>query len=370
MSDEAPLALCYGTRPQVVKASMLAEALGARWPLLTLDTGQHYDYELNALLYEQLGVRAPDHCLEVGSGDHASQTSAILSRAAETFVERRPWAVAVIGDTNSTLGCALAAAKMRIPVVHIEAGLRATDFMMAEEINRCVVDAISSLLCAPSVAAESRLRAEQARGTVVRTGDVARDVLLRHVARAPKPSDIAAWPLAAGERFVFSTLHRAELTDDPALLEGVLTALGRVGMPVIMAAHPRTRVILERTGLLGRLAPTLHLRAPLGYLEALACVRDAAVVITDSGGLQREAYWLGTPCVTLRAETEWTETLALGANTLVPAARAAAELTRTVAASLARAANGGGWDRDAYGRGDAALQIRDALAAWRATAPV
>ena len=366
MSGEAPLALCYGTRPQVVKASMLAEALGARWPLLTIDTGQHYDYELNALLYEQLGVRAPDRCLEVGSADHASQTSAILSRAAEIFIEQRPWAAVVIGDTNSTLGCALAAAKLRIPVVHIEAGLRATDFMMAEEINRCVVDAISSLLCAPSAAAEARLRAEQARGMVVRTGDVARDVLLRNVARAPEPRDMAAWPLAAGDRFVFSTMHRAELTDDPALLEGVLAALGTLGLPVILSAHPRTRAILERTGLLGRLAPTLHLRPPLGYLEALTCVREAAVVVTDSGGLQREAYWLGTPCVTLRAESEWTETLALGANALVPAARAPAELARTVASALDRAVKGNGWDRDVYGRGDAARRISEALTDWRA----
>jgi hypothetical protein len=190
-----PLALCYGTRPQTIKASVLVDVLGARWPLLTVDTGQHYDYALNALLYEQLGVRSPDVCLDVGSADHATQTAAILTRSAQLFAERRPWTVVVIGDTNSTLGCALAAAKLRIPVVHVEAGLRARDLMMAEEINRRVVDQISSVLCAPSAAAEAQLRGEQVPGVVVRTGDVARDVLARHAGDRPRASALPGWPL-------------------------------------------------------------------------------------------------------------------------------------------------------------------------------
>jgi len=370
MSDsKAPLAICYGTRPQVVKASMLVESLREVWPLFTIDTGQHYDYELNALLYDQLGVREPDRCLEVGSGDHATQTSALVLRTAEALAPRHPWAVVVIGDTNSTLGCALAAAQMRIPVVHVEAGLRAADHLMAEEINRTVVDVLSSLLCAPSRRAEDRLHAEQARGLVVRTGDIARDVLMRHVANAPSSWSQASWPVPDGALFIFSTLHRAELIDRSDTLRTVLDTLGALGMPVVLAAHPRTRVALEKSGLAARLPASIHLRPPLGYLESIACVRDAAAVITDSGGLQREAYWLGKPCITLRGETEWTETVDLGANRLVPPASVAIELPRAFAALRAGTAHPPGWDRDAYGGGDAAPRIRNALREWRESKP-
>ncbi len=350
----APLALCYGTRPQVVKAAILTEALGRRWPLLTVDTGQHYDYELNQLVYEQLGVRAPDVWLGVGSGDHGEQTSAVLARAAELLAARRPWAVVVVGDTNSTLGCALAAAKLRIPVVHVEAGLRADDPMMAEEINRRMVDHISAVACAPSEGAAARLRDERVPGTVVCTGDVARDVLVRHATRAPAAGDVGG-PAADGP-YAFATLHRAELVDDPARLRAAVDALAALPLPVTFAAHPRTRARLAALGLEGGVG-AVRVVPPLGYLEALARVRDASVVVTDSGGLQREAYWLGTPCVTFRGETEWGETVALGANRLVPADRADL-LGAAVAAALAA---GRGWDRGAYGDGDAAGRVGEAV---------
>ncbi|HEY0777688.1 MAG TPA: UDP-N-acetylglucosamine 2-epimerase, partial [Gemmatirosa sp.] len=209
-----PLALLYGTRPQIIKASVLADALAADWDLLTIDTGQHYDYALNALLYAQLGVRAPDVCLDVGSGDHATQTALVLTRAADILASRgarRPHIAVVIGDTNSTLGGALAAAKLRIPVVHVEAGLRCGDALMAEEINRRAVDAVSAVLCTPSDAATIRLRHERSPGIVVQTGDVARDVLLRALPKAPAVSDVHGWPLPADVPFAFATLHRAEL---------------------------------------------------------------------------------------------------------------------------------------------------------------
>ncbi|GJG87406.1 UDP-N-acetyl glucosamine 2-epimerase [Gemmatimonadetes bacterium T265] len=358
-----PLALLYGTRPQVIKASVLAAALAPHWDVLTVDTGQHYDYALNALLYAQLGVRPPDVCLDVGSGDQATQTAHVLTRAAEVLSgrgARRPCAAVVIGDTNSTLGCALAAAKLRIPVVHVEAGLRCHDPLMAEEINRRAVDAISAVLCAPSDAAAARLRTEGAPGVVRRTGDVARDALLRALPRAAAASDAGGWPLAAGAPFVFATLHRAELVDDEARLAAAVDQLGRLPLPVVFAAHPRTRAALAAAGV----APPagVHLIPPLGYLEAIAAVRDAAAVVTDSGGLQREAYWLGVPCVTVRAETEWEETVALGANRLLAVDRVA-ELPAAVAAAVAGGA--GSWDRDAYGDGSAAAQVVDAVAGLR-----
>ena len=215
-----PVALCYGTRPQVIKASILRRRLAEVVPVVALDTGQHYDYALNALLYEQLDVDSPDHCLEVGSGSHADQTAAILVRAEEFFTRERPSAVVVIGDTNSTLGCALAAGKLRIPVVHVEAGLRARDPLMAEEINRRVVDAFAQLLCTPSASATARVRSERPDAIVEETGDVAHDVLLARLDSLPP---VAA--SASNGAYVFATLHRAELTDTPQRLWGVLESL-------------------------------------------------------------------------------------------------------------------------------------------------
>jgi UDP-GlcNAc3NAcA epimerase len=345
-----------------VKASLLSEVLKVRWPLMTIDTGQHYDYELNALLYEQMGIAQPQYCLEVGSGDHATQTAQILTRSAELLIENSPWAVVVIGDTNSTLGCALAAVKLRIPVIHVEAGMRALDFMMAEEINRRAVDAVSSLLCAPSASSAARLAREFVGGEIVATGDIAHDVLLRHVRRTGPAHTIPQWPVAPGVPFVYSTLHRAELTDDIERLRGVLVALGDIGVPIVFPAHPRTRAVLEREGLLDTIPPSVHLLRPLGYLESLAAVRDASAVVTDSGGVQREAYWLGTPCVTVRTETEWTETVAEGANQLVPPAQAPKVLARIVQGLLGPGGKPQLPPPHAYGAGDASLRIRDAIA--------
>ena len=357
--NRPPLALLYGTRPQIIKASVLAAALTPHWDLLTVDTGQHYDYALNALLYAQLGVRPADVCLDVGSADHAEQTALVLTRAAGVLARdgaRRPLAAVVIGDTNSTLGCALAAAKLRIPVVHVEAGLRCGDALMAEEINRRAVDAVSAVLCTPSDAATARLRHEAATGLIVQTGDVARDVLLRALPRAPALDRIAGWPLPRDAAFAFATLHRAELVDDVGRLSAALDALGRLEWPVVFAAHPRTRAAIAAAAL--ALPRTVHLVPSLGYLETLAAVREAAVVVTDSGGLQREAYWLGIPCVTLRGETEWAETVAVGANHLVAPDRLgqlAAAVARATGVEVIR------WTRDAYGDGNAAVRVAGSL---------
>lgn len=361
-SSGSLLALCYGTRPQVIKSSLLIDALSERWRVLTVDTGQHYDYELNAGLYDTLGVRRPDHFLGVGSASHAEQTSATLVRAAEVLERERPALVAVIGDTNSTLGCALAAAKMRIPVIHVEAGLRAADTLMAEDINRRLVDELAGLLCTPSSLATAELHARQVPGTIVQTGDVAYDVLLRNAGRAESVKESPDWPADPGEPHVFATLHRAELTGSEDRLRGVLAGLSALRLPVIFAVHPRTRGALENPKVRSAIGKNVHLRPPLGYLEAVAAVRDAFAVVTDSGGIQREAYWLGTPCITVRDETEWCETVELGANTLLPPARAEDELPGLVWARAATRRTG--WRRTAYGSGDAARKIAEAVAEW------
>lgn len=358
-NKDVDVAVFYGTRPQIVKASRLVAALRTRLSVVAVDTGQHYDYQLNGLLYEQLTVRPADLFLEVGSGTHAQQTADVVVRSADIISSYKPRCVVVVGDTNSTLGAALAAVKLRTPVVHVEAGLRSGDPLMAEELNRRIVDAISGLLCAPSSLAAATLASESPSGTIVMTGDIARDVLQANCSRAPSVVSIAGWPFAQGAPFIFCTLHRAELTADMGTLRTVLETLDNLPVGVIMAVHPRTRGVIASLDF--QPSGSLVMRDPLGYLETVACIRDAATVVTDSGGVQREAYWLGTPCVTVRGETEWTETVKCGANTLVAPRAVASDLQSTVARSIESERE---WDRDAYGDGHAADAITAATCTW------
>lgn len=354
-----PVALFFGTRPQVIKASVLRDALAAALPVVAVDTGQHYDYALHQVHYEQLGVRPPDAFLDVGSGSHAEQTAAILT-ACEEWLRTHPACLAVvIGDTNSTLACALAAAKQRVPVAHVEAGLRAADRLMAEEINRRAVDAVAELLFAPCERVAAVLRRQYADAVVETVGDVAYDVLRLALPRVPDAARVAGYDPSWGDRFVYVTLHRAELVDDAARLRSVMDALGRCALPCLLAAHPRTTAALERLGYAAN--GRVRLTEPVGYLESVALVQRAAVVVTDSGGLQREAYWLRVPCVTVRAETEWTETVDCEANRLVAPEQAAA-LPRAIGEAVARRAAGRAWDPGAYGDGRAAERIAATLA--------
>ncbi len=359
---DGPILLCYGTRPQVIKASCLVPALRSLGPVVTVDSGQHYDFALNGLLYQQLEVAPPDRFLEVGSGPLVEQTAAIMVRVAAVFAEVRPRVVVVIGDTISTLGAGLAAAQQRIPLVHVEAGLRCNDPQMAEEISRRAVDHAAQLLCAPSVSAAERLRSERVSGTIAVTGDVARDALGRALPAARRAVDARVWPFSLSQPFALATVHRAELVDHRTKLAAALDALAAVGIPVLLPLHPRTRANLERHGLTSRLTGSLHPNDPVGYLEAVGLADRAALIITDSGGLQREAYWLGRPCLTLRHETEWTETVMCGANQLVPVETAPAHLPSLAAARLARPP--APWDQAAYGTGDAARRIGAAIRAW------
>ena len=345
------VALCFGTRPQVVKVARLLPALQQELSVFTVDTGQHYDDALRGALYRDLGLAAPDALLGVGPGHPMEQAARMAAATTQVLARVRPRMVVVVGDTNSTLACALAASQLGIPVVHVEAGLRSGDPAMAEERNRCIVDHVSALLCAPSRRAADTLTREGVAGQVVVTGDVARDVLEASVARLGAPR--------ARSPFVLSTLHRAELTDAPDRLVKVIAALGRQELPVLLPLHPRTRAALDAMDSPLSWPQNVTVTPPLEYSRMLMAIRDARVVVTDSGGVQREAYWLGTPCVTVRAVTEWVETVELGANRLVAPTDLA---TLTDAIHDARHAPRT-WSRDAYGQGDAGARIAAAIGA-------
>lgn len=327
-----------GARPQFIKAAPVSRMLRREAQEVLVHTGQHYDPDMSDIFFRELHIPQPDYSLEVGSGRHGEQTGAMLARLEEVMLQEKPDWVLVYGDTNSTLAGALAAAKLHLPVAHVEAGLRSFNRRMPEEINRVMADHLAQVLFAPtrtavdnlvregftSIAQGGELYREDPPGAgaaastafpaVVNSGDVMLDALNfnRRLAEA------AAAGLFRGEYYL-ATVHRAENTDRPETLAAVLEALASLDRPVILPLHPRTRDKSAELGL-GRLlgAPPLRVEPPAGYLKMLALQENAAAVITDSGGMQKEAYFLGVPCVTLREETEWPETLVGGWNRLVP----------------------------------------------------
>jgi UDP-N-acetylglucosamine 2-epimerase len=339
-----------GTRPELIQAAPVSRALAGRCREVVLHTGQHYSAGLSGALIDELQMRV-DRWLEVGSGSHADQTARTLLGVETAIIEERPDAVLVRGDTNSTLGAALAAAKMGVPIVHTEAGARSFDRTMPEELNRLVVDRIATVLCCSSDQGVANLAAEGIKSGVRVTGDVTVDAVC---ANAPSESDAAAMAAELGLRrdaFALATLHRAANTDDPARLRGILSGLGRVGVPVLLALHPRTAAAMSREGITA--PPSVRVVEPLAYRTMLALLSLARVLLTDSGGLQKEAYVLGTPCVTLRDSTEWTETITAGWNRLAGAdPDSIASLGRDFARPSSRP--------PLYGDGHAASRIADA----------
>ncbi|RMH61545.1 MAG: UDP-N-acetylglucosamine 2-epimerase (non-hydrolyzing) [Bacteroidetes bacterium] len=306
-----------GARPQFVKAAVVSDALKETGVTEVLvHTGQHYDAALSAVFFDELGLPTPAVNLGVGSAGHAEQTGAMMVRLDAFLQEEAPFdALLVYGDTNSTLAGALVAAKRSLPLVHVEAGLRSFDRRMPEEVNRIVTDRLADLLLAPTPTAVANLRAEGLTEGVHRVGDVMLDATQRFAERAAERAPLDTLTGHAPGTYVLATVHRAENTDDPERLRQIFDGLGRLDEPVLLPLHPRTRRALG-----GRpLPPNVELRPPAGYLAMLTLIRHARRVVTDSGGVQKEAYWLGVPCVTLRAETEWVETLHGGWNRLVGA---------------------------------------------------
>lgn len=302
-----------GARPQFVKAATVSRTIARHSDIqeILLHTGQHYDKNMSMLFFEELTIPEPDYNLNIGSGSHAWQTGKMLEGIEDVLVKENPDWTLLYGDTNSTIAGALAATKLHIPVAHVEAGLRSFNRMMPEEINRIVTDRISDLLFAPTATAMKNLRNEGLAGITKFTGDVMYDSVLYYRAIVEKNPEAYSIPNLP-KNFLLATIHRAENTDDPRQLENILHAFGLLPFPVILPIHPRTKKIIS-----GFTVPSnLHLIEPVGYLTMLSLILKANKILTDSGGLQKEAYFLGTPCITLRTETEWIETLHDGWNTL------------------------------------------------------
>ncbi len=320
-----------GNRPQFIKAAAVSAPLRELHEEVLVHTGQHYDDSLSSIFFTELGLARPERELGIGGGSNTSQTARMLAALEPLLDELHPDAALVYGDTNSTLAGALAATQAGVPLVHVEAGMRSFDRAMPEELNRVLSDhAADLLLCSSDTAAEN-LQAESVGGRVQVVGDVMVDVAMRWAPAARANADApAAYGLESGG-YLLLTAHRAGNVDDPERLRALVALVAELPAPVLFALHPRTRARLADGGLLAQLedTPGLRLTEPLGYVEFSALVHHARAVVTDSGGVQKEAYLAGVPCVTLRANTEWVETVSGGWNTLVDldpvAARAALE---------------------------------------------
>jgi UDP-GlcNAc3NAcA epimerase len=348
-----------GARPQFVKLAVICQAVAKceSWTHRIIHTGQHYDAGMSSVFFEELMIPRPDHDLAVGSGSHGEQTGDMLKRLEPVLAEEKPDWVLLYGDTNSTLAGAVVAAKMGLRIGHIEAGLRSHRRAMPEEINRIVADHLSDLLLCPTELAVDNLRKEGLAERAVLTGDVMYDASITYREAAERRGGLLVDSWRPGA-FALATVHRAENTDDPGRLRAIAGALDRIARticPVVWPVHPRTRKRLSEVGCLTGAVTTIE---PVSYFEMLLLEGRARLILTDSGGVQKEAYFFRVPCITLRDETEWVETLENGCNVLTGAGE---EQIVSAAAAIQHA---GPWTA-AYGDGNAGATILKALANFR-----
>jgi UDP-GlcNAc3NAcA epimerase len=311
------VASIVGARPQFIKAAPVDRELRRICEHVLIHTGQHYDYAMSAIFFEELEIPEPDYNLGVGSASHAQQTGEMLIRIAETLDEEKPDCVLVYGDTNSTLAGALAAVKLHFPLAHVEAGLRSFNRSMPEEINRVLTDHLANLLYCPTETARGNLAREGIAAGVFNFGDVMYDAVEQSIDVVDTKSRILAWLDLQQGSYLLATIHRPANTDDANNLGSIFSALAETEETVVFPAHPRTRLAMERMGC--ELPSNVRLLEPVSYLDMLALEKNARLVLTDSGGVQKEAYFFGVPCVTLREETEWVETTEAGWNLLAGA---------------------------------------------------
>lgn len=350
------IASVVGARPNFVKLAPVSRELRKRFDEVIIHTGQHYNYEMDKVFFDDMGIPSPNYHLGVGSGNHGYQTGEMLKRIEEILLEETPDAVLVFGDTNSTLAGALAAAKLHIKVAHVEAGLRSYNRLMPEEINRVLVDHCSDLLLCPTITAVENLLKEGVTQGVCLTGDVMVDAQRDCALIAEKRSRILEELSLEPKKYYLTTIHRAENTDDPERLKNIVEALEEIG-DVIFPCHPRAEKYLKQLGLWDGLVARSRVTIikPVGYLDMIMLEKNARKILTDSGGVQKEAYLLGVPCITLRDETEWVETVEDGWNVLAGAGR-----KRIV--DLARNFNPESRQRDVFGSGDASIRTAECIA--------
>ncbi|HEY4203133.1 MAG TPA: UDP-N-acetylglucosamine 2-epimerase (non-hydrolyzing) [Devosiaceae bacterium] len=347
-----------GARPQFIKVAPVSRAIRNVPDLkeLLVHTGQHFDANMSDVFFDELEIPKPDYTLDINGGGHGAMTGSMMQRLEPLLQDIKPDTVLIYGDTNSTLAGALTAAKLHIPVAHVEAGLRSFNRAMPEEINRVVADHLSDLLFASTAAATTNLLHEGVDGAkILEVGDVMYDAALMFARRAEQHNGLLVRLAVVPKGFVLATIHRAENTDDPVRLTAIISALEAVAaqLPVILPLHPRTRNAMAKLGLAFNRVKTLE---PLGYLDMVALESQAAVIATDSGGVQKEAFFYGVPCVTLRTETEWSELVDLGWNRLV------SPDSGDIAQRVLEAVGTKGQESYPYGNGDAAPAIAAALA--------
>lgn len=351
-----------GARPQFIKASVVSHAFRQSGLLheVLVHTGQHFDANMSDVFFDELGMSKPDHFLDIHGGGHGAMTGRMLERLEQVMQAERPDAVLVYGDTNSTLAGALAAAKLHIPVAHVEAGLRSFNMAMPEEVNRILTDRISRWLFTPTEAAAQHLQREGFSPEQIHpVGDVMYDVSLHHGQRVQAGTGLMARLGLQPKGYVLATVHRAENTDHPERLAAIVDALIATArqLPVVWPLHPRTRAVLQKAGKLDALAAQVQLIDPVGYLNMVQLEKFAALIATDSGGVQKEAFFYQVPCVTLRDETEWVELVEAGWNRLAPPLSSEA-----IASAILACLGSKGKQVQPYGNGHAAQQIVESLA--------
>ena len=345
-----------GARPQFVKAAMVSRQLQVFGvEEIIVHTGQHFDSNMSEIFFQEMEIPKPAYQLDIHGLTHGAMTGRMLEGIEEILLKEKPDAVLVYGDTNSTLAGALAAAKLHIPLIHVEAGLRSFNMQMPEEINRIVTDRISTILFCPTDVAVNNLKREGFDNMpvqIIKNGDVMQDAALFYASKAEKKSNILNY--IGLKKFVLATIHRQENTDSPENLKNIIAGLNEINRqtPVVVPIHPRTRNILAQLNIV----PKFKLIEPIGYFDMIMLLKNCELVITDSGGVQKEAFFFGKQCITLREETEWVELLENGFNVLV-----GSDLNKLTEAFESYKTRNSDFSIDLYGNGQAAETIADAI---------